>query len=121
MVNKFNLKKFIFLFFLDTLFNVFNKKEVLIPKAPVALLENAPWVFRTTKSHSNFLSVKDWLCQSAYMGANTLASMIWASKQSFMESLLPPEIKLKIQEGADRVIPAIVDRLVEGIKPSKKS
>lgn len=107
-------------FFNSTLFKILPQKNLVVTKTPIVVLENSPWVFRTPKSESNFLSVKDWLCQSAYMASNTLSSMIWASKQGVMDSPLPPEVKDSIREKANEVIPAIVDRLVEGIQPSKK-
>lgn len=55
--------------------------------------------------------MKDWLCQSMYMTSNTLASILGATHQGVIDSLLTPEIKHQLEEGASRIIPAVVEKL----------
>lgn len=102
----------------------FNLKPPLIePLAPVPKLESK-WAPSDPLTKDRFVAFRDSVGQLSYMITNTLSSFVVGARHGVIDAAVTPEVRQQIEAGFNKVVPVIVDAIVdygEAIKKKKDS
>lgn len=102
----------------------FNFKVPLIkPLAPAPKLElqlESKWAPSDPLTKDRFVAVRDLVGQTSYMISNTFSSFFIGARHGVIDAAVTPEMREQIEIGVNKVVPVIVDTIVDYGETIKK-
>lgn len=100
------------------------ESAVLPPIPKLELKLESKWAPNDPLTKDRFVAFRDDVGQMSYMVSNTVSSFFVGASHGVLDAAETPEVRHQIAEGLNKVVPAVVDTIVEyssqGLKKKEK-